>query len=111
MASSALPLAPHLRAWSWLTETQKYVWNSLRGEPPASLPSLVASGSVNIGLERGVVHGCLVVAVLEDTITEVREQGGSLKPGNVRPSSLSLHQDCGPLRPVMLVWARAAGTS
>lgn len=98
-------------AESWLTETQKYVWNSLRGEPPASLPSLVASGSVNIGLERGVVHGCLGVAVLGDTITEVPEQGGSLKPGNVRPSRLSLHQGSGPLLPGMLAWARAAGTS
>lgn len=70
LASLALPPAPDLRAWSWLTETQKYVWNLLRGEPPASLPSLVASGSVNIGLERGVAHGCLGVAVLGDTITE-----------------------------------------
>lgn len=71
----------------------------------------MASGSVNIGLERGVAHGCLGVAVLRDTITEVREQGGSLKPGNVMPLSLSLHQDRGPLHPVMLVWARATGTS
>lgn len=44
------PTAPSCsRAWlpssqSWLTETQKNVWNSLRGEPPASLPGLVAAG-------------------------------------------------------------------
>ena len=44
------------------------MWNSLRGEPPASLPSLVASGSVNNGLERGVAHGCPRVAGLGGTI-------------------------------------------
>lgn len=37
----------------------------------------------------------LGVAVLGDTITEAKEQGGSLKPGDVRPSGLNLHQDRG----------------
>lgn len=104
------PLAPHLRAWSWLTETQKYVWNSLRGEPPASLPSLVASGSVNIGLERGVAHGW---------------PGGGCAGGHhhrgQRTRWLFEAWGCEAFRseptpgswflPMVFAWARAAGTS
>lgn len=71
-ASLALLPPPAPRAWlglagcpsaqSWLTETQKNVWNLLRGEPPALRPSLVAA-SMSIAALRGEwPGGCLGVA-------------------------------------------------
>lgn len=47
-----LGLAGYPGAQSWLTETQKNVWNLPRGEPPASLPSPVAS-AMSIAALRG----------------------------------------------------------
>lgn len=44
-------------AQSRLTETQKYVWNLIRGEPPAYCQAWWRRNCVNSCLERGVARG------------------------------------------------------